>query len=150
MVDSSGWIEYFADGPNAEFFEAAILDASSLVVPSISIYEVFKRLLREPNGEEAALHVVASMQRGRVANLDAELALDAAKTSFETKLPMTNTASYWPRPVPMRLRYGEATLWMQNADFEGQLQSVAKHLGWEAAARNGIGARQARQDGPCQ
>ena len=95
-MDSSGWTEYFADGPNAEFFEAAILDASSLVVPSISIYEVFKRLLREPNGEEAALHVIAAMQRGRVANLDAELAeleLGAAKTSFETKLPMA-TASY--------------------------------------------------------
>lgn len=47
VVDSSGWIEYFADGPNADFFEAAIVDASSLVVPSISIYEVFKRLLIE-------------------------------------------------------------------------------------------------------
>jgi hypothetical protein len=73
------------------FFEATIVDAGSLVVPSISIYEVFKRLLREPNGEEAALHVVAAMQRGRVANLDAELALDAAKTSFETKRPMANS-----------------------------------------------------------
>ena len=91
-MDSSGWNEYFTDGSNAEFFEAAILDASSLVVPSISIYEVFKRLLREPNGEEAALHVVAAMQRGRVANLDAELALDAGKISFETKLPMVDSA----------------------------------------------------------
>jgi predicted nucleic acid-binding protein len=91
MLDPSGWIGYFADGPNADFFEAAIVDASSLVVPSISIYEVFKRLLREPNGEEAALRVVAAMQRGRVANLDAELALDAAKTSFETKLPMADS-----------------------------------------------------------
>ena len=90
-MHSSVWIEYFADGPNARLFEAAIVDASSLVVPSISIYEVFKRLLREPNGEEAALHVVAAMQRGRVANLDAELALDAAKTSFETKRPMANS-----------------------------------------------------------
>jgi predicted nucleic acid-binding protein len=81
VVDSSGWIEYFADGPNADFFEAAIEDASALLVPSISIYEVFKRLLAEPNGEEAALRVVAMMQRGRVVGLDAELALDAAKTS---------------------------------------------------------------------
>jgi uncharacterized protein with PIN domain len=109
VVDSSGWIEYFADGPSADFFEAAIVDASSLVVPSISIYEVFKQLLREPNGEEAALHVVAAMQRGRVANLDAELALDAAKTSFETKLPMADTASYEPRPAPMGPRCGRRT-----------------------------------------
>jgi len=113
LVDSSGWIEYFADGPNAEFFEAAILAASSLVVPSISIYEVFKRLLREPNGEEAALRVVAAMQRGRVANLDAELALDAAKTSFETKLPMADSV------ILATAHAHEATLWTQHADFEG-------------------------------
>ena len=123
VVDSSGWIEYFADGPNAEFFEAAILDASSLVVPSISIYEVFKRLLREPNGEEAALHVVASMQRGRVANLDAELALDAAKTSFETKLPMPYSV------ILATVRAYAATLWTQDADFEGMadVRYVERH-----------------------
>ena len=113
VVDSSDWIEYFADGPNAGSFEAAIVDASSLVVPSISIYEVFKRLLREPNGKEAALHVVAAMQRGRVANLDAELALDAAKTSFETKLPMADSII-----LATARAYG-ATVWTQDADFEG-------------------------------
>jgi toxin FitB len=112
VVDSSGWIEYFADGPNAGFFDAAIVDAGSLVVPSISIYEVFKRLLREPNGEEAALHVVAAMQRGRVADLDAELALEAAKTSFE-KMPMADSVI-----LPTAHAY-EATLWTQDADFEG-------------------------------
>jgi toxin FitB len=114
VVDSSGWLEYFADGPNAEFFEAAILDASSLVVPSISIYEVFKRLLREPNGEEAALHVVAAMQRGRVADLDAELALEAAKTSFE-KMPMADSV------ILSTAHAYEATLWTQDADFEGMV-----------------------------
>ena len=113
MVDSSGWLEYFADAPNTGFFEVAILDASSLVVPSISIYEVFKRLLREPSGEEAAFQVVAAMQRGRVANLDAELALDAAKTSFETKLPMADSV------ILATAHAYEATLWTQDADFEG-------------------------------
>ena len=113
VVDSSGWIEYFADGPNADFFEAAIVDVSSLVVPSISIYEVFKRLLREPNGEEAAFHIVASMQRGRLANLDAELALDAAKISFETKLPMAESV------ILATAHAYEATLWTQDADLEG-------------------------------
>jgi toxin FitB len=123
VVDSSGWIEYFADGPNAEFFEAAIVDASSLVVPSISIYEVFKRLLREPSGEEAALHVIATMQRGRVANLDAELALDAAKTSFETKLPMADSV------ILATARAYQATLWTQDADFQGMasVRYVEKH-----------------------
>ncbi len=123
VVDSSGWIEYFADGPNAEFFEDAIMDASSLVVPSINIYEVFKRLLREPNGEEAALHAVAAMQRGRLANLDAELALDAAKTSFETKLPMADSVI-----LATARAYG-ATLWTQDVDFEGMagVRYVEKH-----------------------
>jgi toxin FitB len=123
VVDSSGWIEYFADDPNAEFFEAAILEASSLIVPSISIYEVFKRLLREPNGEEVALHVVAAMQRGRVANLDAELALDAAKTSFETKLPMVDSV------ILATAHAYEATLWTQDADYEGiaDVRYVEKH-----------------------
>ena len=67
----------------------------------------------EPNGEEAALHIVAAMQRGRMANLDAELALEAAKTSFETKLPMADS-------VILATAYAyEATLWTQDADFEG-------------------------------
>lgn len=113
VVDSSGWIEYFADGPNADFFEAAIEDAASLVVPSISIYEVFKRLLAEPDGEEAALRVVAAMQRGRVVELDAELALEAAKTSWEMKLPMADSI------ILSTARTHGATVWTQDRDFEG-------------------------------
>lgn len=113
VVDSSGWIEYFADAPNADFFEAAIEDASSLIVPSICIYEVFKRLLAEPNGEEAALRVVAAMQRGQVVELDAELALDAAKTSWETKLPMADSI------ILATARTHDATVWTQDANFAG-------------------------------
>lgn len=89
------------------------MDSASLIVPSISIYEVFQRLLREPNGEEAALQVVAAMQRGHVVNLDAELALDAAKTSFETKLPMADSI------ILATARTHQATLWTQDADFQG-------------------------------
>ncbi|CAN5776244.1 hypothetical protein BH23ACT11_BH23ACT11_07620 [soil metagenome] len=113
VVDSSGWIEYFADGPNADFFEAAIEDASALVVPSICIYEVFKRLLAEPTGEEPALQVVAVMQRGRVVGLDAELALDAAKSSYETKLPMADSV------ILSTAQAYDATVWTQDKDFEG-------------------------------
>jgi predicted nucleic acid-binding protein len=113
VVDSSGWIEYFADGPNADFFEAAVEDASSLVVPSISIYEVSKRLLIELQGEEAALRVVAAMQRGRVVDLNAELALEAAKTSRETRLPMADSI------ILATARAHKATLWTQDADFKG-------------------------------
>ena len=112
VVDSSGWLEYFADGPNADFFEEAI-EKASLVVPSISIYEVFKRLLAEPDGEEAGLLVVAAMQRGGVADLDAGLALDAARLSREMRLPMAES-------IILATSYAhDATLWTQDAHFEG-------------------------------
>lgn len=113
VVDSSGWLEYFADGPNADFFEAAVEDASSLVVPTISVYEVFRRLLREPGGEDDALRVVAAMQRGEIVDLGAELALDAARTAHELKLPMAEAV------ILTTARTSGATLWTQDADFEG-------------------------------
>jgi toxin FitB len=113
VVDSSGWIEYFADGPNADFFEAAIEKADDLVVPSISIYEVFRRLLAEPDGEEAGLRVVAAMQRGAVVDLDAELALEAAKISREMRLPMADSI------ILATARSCGATLWTQDSDFRG-------------------------------
>ncbi len=113
VVDSSGWLEYFADGPNADFFEPVIGEEDSLVVPSISIYEVFKRLLAEPDGEQVGLSVVAAMQRGLMADLDAELALDAARISRETRLPMADSI------MLATARAHGATLWTQDADFEG-------------------------------
>lgn len=113
VVDSSGWIEYFADGPNASFFAPAIEEADSLVVPAISLYEVFKRLLREPDGESLGLRVVAAMQRGKVADLDAELALEAARLAHENKLPMADAVI-----LATAYRY-EAAILTQDSDFEG-------------------------------
>lgn len=113
VVDSSGWIEYFADGPNASFFEDAIADSESLVVPTISLYEVFKRLLREPEGESLGLEVVAAMQRGMLVDLDAELSLEAARLSHEMKLPMADSV------ILATTRQYNATLWTQDSDFEG-------------------------------
>jgi predicted nucleic acid-binding protein len=113
VVDSSGWIEYFADGPNADFFASVVEDTGSLVVPSITLYEVFKRLLVEPDGEEAALEVVAAMQQGLVVALSPELALAAAKISSETKLPMADSV------ILATAREHDATLWTQDSDFEG-------------------------------
>lgn len=113
VVDSSGWIEYFADGPNAGFFASAVEDTEGLVVPSITLYEVFKRLLAEPEGEEIALEAVAAMQQGLVVRLDAELALAAAKISSETKLPMADSV------ILATARDHDAMLWTQDSDFEG-------------------------------
>lgn len=113
VVDSSGWIEYFADGPNAGFFASAVEDTGGLVVPSITLYEVFKRLLAEPEGEEIALEAVAAMQQGLVVKLDAEIALAAAKISSETRLPMADSV------ILATAREHGATLWTQDSDFQG-------------------------------
>ena len=112
VVDSSGWLEYFADAPNAEFFAPAIEDTSNLIVPSISVYEVFKKVLQE-RGEGDALQAVAIMTQGKVVELDTILALDAARLSVDLDLPMADSMM-----LAVARMYG-ATLWTQAADFEG-------------------------------
>jgi predicted nucleic acid-binding protein len=112
VVDSSGWLEYFADGPNAEFFAPAIEDVATLLVPTISIYEVFKRVLQQ-RGEGEALQAAAMMAQGQEIALDTSLALEAAKLSAEEKLPMADSIM-----LATAQAYG-ATLWTQDADFEG-------------------------------
>lgn len=78
LVDSCGWLEYLADGPNADFFAGPLEKAARLLVPTICIAEVFKRLLQQ-KGEDAALHVAALMQQGNVVDLDSALAIEAAR-----------------------------------------------------------------------
>jgi predicted nucleic acid-binding protein len=112
VVDSSGWLEYFADGPNADFFASAIENVSELIVPSISVYEVFKRVLQQ-RGEGKALQTVAMMQQGTVVDLDTELALSAAKLSVDLKLPMADSV------MLASARAHGSTLWTQDVDFDG-------------------------------
>jgi len=112
IVDSSGWLEYFADGPNADFFAPAIEDIETQLVPTISIYEVFKRVLQQ-RGEGDALQAIAIMAQGRVVELDTTLALETAKISAEEKLPMADSI------MLATARAYDATLWTQDADFEG-------------------------------
>jgi predicted nucleic acid-binding protein len=110
VVDSCGWLEYFADGPNADFFAPTIENVSELVVPSISVYEVFKRVLQQRD-EGDALQAVAAMQQGLVVDLDAAIALNAAKISVELRLPMADSV------MLATARAHNATLWTQDADF---------------------------------
>ncbi len=65
LVDSCGWLEYLADGDNAEFYARAILDVDQLLVPTICMYEVFKVVQRQ-RGEDIALQAVALLRQGRV------------------------------------------------------------------------------------
>ena len=112
VVDSSAWLEYLADGPNAGFFAPAIEATDELVVPSICLLEVFKRVCQQ-RGEGAALQVVALMQQGRVVDLDSALALTAARIGIDAKLALADSV------VLATARQADATLWTQDADFQG-------------------------------
>ena len=112
LVDSSGWLEYFADGENADFFAPAIETVDELVVSTINLYEVFKKVFQQ-RGEDAALQAVAAMQAGKVVEVDATLAITAAKISAEMSLPMADSI------ILATARMHQATLWTQDADFEG-------------------------------
>jgi len=112
VVDSSGWLEYFADGPNAEFFAEPIETVADLIVPVISLYEVFKRVLQQRD-EGAALQAVALMRQGRVVDLSEALALSAARLSVEHRLPMADSL------MLATARRFEAVLWTQDSDFDG-------------------------------
>jgi predicted nucleic acid-binding protein len=113
IVDSSGWLEYFAGSPNAEFFAAAVENVDALLVPSISLYEVFKSVLRQ-RGEDAAVQSVAVMLRGRVLPLDQATALHAAKLSVELQMPMADSI------ILATARAHKALLWTQDAHFAAQ------------------------------
>lgn len=112
VVDSSAWLEYFANGPNAGFFARAIENTSDLLVPSLTLYEVFKRVLQQRD-EDAALQAIAVMQQGAVIDLDASLALTAARLSIEHRIPLADSV------ILATARTHGAVLWSQDADFKG-------------------------------
>ena len=112
VVDSSAWLEYFSDGPNAGFFAPAIERTHELLVPSVVLLEVFKRVLQQ-RSEGKALQAIAVMQQGRVIELDAALALSAAKIGFEIKLPLADSI------ILATARRFNATVWTQDEDFDG-------------------------------
>jgi predicted nucleic acid-binding protein len=112
VVDSSAWLEFFADGPNAGEFAAAIDDADSLIVPTITLFEVFKRI-RVQRDADSALEAIAFIERGRPVDLDADLAIEAADLSVDLKLPLADSI------ILATARRHEAVLWTQDSDFEG-------------------------------
>lgn len=110
VVDSSGWLEYFAGGPNANFFAKPIEATAELVVPTLSLYEVFKKIAQQ-RGEGDALQAVAVMQQGRIVELSSTLALSAAKVSMQLSIPMADSV------ILATARAADAVLWTQDADF---------------------------------
>ena len=110
VVDSSGWLEYFAGGPNANFFAKPIEATAELVVPTLSLYEVFKKIAQQ-RGEGDALQAVAVMQQGKVVELSSTLALAAARVSLQLSIPMADSV------ILATARAADAVLWTQDADF---------------------------------
>jgi len=112
IVDSSGWLEYFAAGDNAEFFAPAVRDTERLLVPVITLYEVFKRIHIQ-KGLAAAEYSVMDMHKGKIIDLDTSLAISAALLSTQLKLPMADSL------ILATARAANATLWTQDAHFAG-------------------------------
>jgi predicted nucleic acid-binding protein len=111
IVDSSGWLAYFADEPNAKYFHAPLSDSDVLVVPTITIYEVFKVILRE-SSENEALQAVVAMQKGRVVDLNAALAISASMLSLEHNIPMADGI------ILATAQEYKAMIWTQDSDFK--------------------------------
>ena len=112
VVDSSAWLEYFADGPNAQHFAKVIEKPDGLLVPSITLLDVFKRICQQRD-ESAALQYVAVMQQSTVVELDAALALQAAALGLRHKLPLADSIVY------ATAQAAGATVWTQDKDFDG-------------------------------
>ncbi len=112
LVDSSAWLEYFSGSKNGEHFAKVIEDTKKLIVPSIVVYEVFKKILIQRD-QTTALQFVAHMKQGKFVDLDLELSLASAQISKEYGLPMADSIIYATAE-----KY-KADLWTQDSDFRG-------------------------------
>lgn len=112
IVDTSGWLEYFADDRNADFFAGPIQETERLVVSVVNVYEVFKHVLRE-RGEDEALQAVAYLKEGVFVGLGSSLAIQAARISHKQKIPMADSM------ILATAGACDAELWTQDSDFEG-------------------------------
>jgi predicted nucleic acid-binding protein len=108
VLDSSCWLEYFADTDRADLFAAEIAATETLVVPIITVYEVIKKLTRDV-GDEVAAAALALMQQGHVVDIGMGLVLDAARNG----LPLADSLIY------ATARAHNAELWTQDAHFDG-------------------------------
>ncbi len=111
IVDTCGWLEFFAESKNAKNFEKQILDTENLLVPTIVLYEVFKKICLDYD-EDKALVAVAHIKQGKVIEVSENIAIYAAKISTEKKLPMADAIIY-----ATGLMY-QATIYTQDNHFE--------------------------------
>jgi toxin FitB len=111
-VDSSGWLEYFINGKNADRFAAVIEETEELIVSSLNICEVFKKVIAEKD-EDSAFEAVAVMQQAKVIEVTSSIAIQAAKFSYIFKMPLADSIVY------LTAIENNAVVWTQDADFKG-------------------------------
>ena len=111
LVDSSGWLEYFSDGKNAAYFAKPLESPKKLIVPTICLFEVFRKTWQQ-RGKEQALQAVVLMQKGEIIPMDAALSISAARLSIDLNLPMADSI------ILATARAYQAILWTQDLDFK--------------------------------
>ena len=111
VVDSSAWLSYFAGDGNAKHFAKSIESLDELIVPSITLTEVFKAIVRQCE-EDMAFEAIAHMQQGQVIDLDSAIAVGSASCGIEFNLPLAYSIIY------ATARRCDATIWTQDADFK--------------------------------
>ena len=116
LVDSSGWLEYLSDSKNSKNFVEAIENTEELLVSSINIYEIYKKILKEKD-ENTALQIVGLMSQAKVIDVTSSIAMQAAKLSYDKNIPMADSIIYTTAQVH------DAIVWTQDVDFKG-LESV--------------------------
>ncbi|MFA6034132.1 MAG: type II toxin-antitoxin system VapC family toxin [Myxococcota bacterium] len=112
IVDSCGWIEYLSNGSRAEAYAKPLEDTQNLIVPTVCLFEVFKKVLVE-RGEDAAMQAASLMQNGSVIGLDTSIALEAARLGREHKLPFADSI------ILATAELHDAVVWTQDAHFRG-------------------------------
>ena len=112
VIDSSAWIEYIAGTSYADLFDTPIADQRSLIVPVITIYEIFRKILSERD-EDAALAAVSQLRTGMVVDVDLAVSLEAARYSKQHKLPIADALIY------ATAQLHNATLWTMDQHFKG-------------------------------
>ncbi|MHB1252781.1 MAG: PIN domain-containing protein [Candidatus Humimicrobiaceae bacterium] len=111
LVDSSGWLEYFTDGKNAEYFAPVIENTSELIVSVINLYEVYKKISSEKDNN-AAIQAIALMQQPNVIDVTESISILAARLSIYLKIPMADSMIYATAKIY------DAIVWTQDSDFK--------------------------------
>lgn len=93
LLDFSGWIEFFTDGPKANRYAAYLTPRHHLITPTIVLYEVYKKIKRE-RGEETAVQFAERLHAIQIIPLTESIALLAADLSIQHGLAMADAMVY--------------------------------------------------------